>query len=98
MSSGSNSHINEIGCRTFLSTHSWPAGLQDTLVKSFATFPLRFFVVDNSGPCRPVMVIACFKLQARASKYCVSNGSILFETHCNMFLHVEWSTPPAGES
>ena len=49
MSSGSNSHINEIGCRTFLSTHSWPAGLQDTLVKSFATFPLRFFVVDNSG-------------------------------------------------
>ena len=41
--------INEPYCKNYLSRHGWPSGLQDTLIKSFQLFPVRFFIVDDSG-------------------------------------------------
>jgi hypothetical protein len=41
--------FNEGGAREFMSQHNWPIGLQDTLVKGVSSFPLRFFIGDDSG-------------------------------------------------
>ena len=41
--------INEGSAREYLSAHAWPKGLQDTIINSFNLFPIRYFVVDDSG-------------------------------------------------
>lgn len=41
--------INETGAREYLSTHHWPPGLQDTLLKNLTKIPIRFFICDDSG-------------------------------------------------
>lgn len=39
----------ELGAREFLTSHAWPSGLQDTLLKSLKKIPMRFFICDDSG-------------------------------------------------
>ena len=41
--------INETGAREYLDSCNWPLGLQDMLMQSLATIPIRFFVYDDSG-------------------------------------------------
>ncbi len=41
--------VNEGGAREFLMSNKWPAGLQDTFIKSLNNIGFRFFIVDNSG-------------------------------------------------
>jgi hypothetical protein len=45
----SNNTINEVGAREYLSSQNWPVGLQDLLIHSLKTTPIRFFVYDDSG-------------------------------------------------
>ena len=35
--------------RAFLAQKQWPSGLQEALVQSCEKFPVRFFVIDDSG-------------------------------------------------
>jgi len=35
--------------KNFLKMQSWPEGLQNLVLKSILVFPLRFFIVDDSG-------------------------------------------------
>ena len=35
--------------RQYLSQHGWPAGLQNSLINSCSKFPIRYFIVDDSG-------------------------------------------------
>jgi hypothetical protein len=41
--------INEESTRQFLTSNKWPQSLQDILVKGCERFPIRYFVVDDSG-------------------------------------------------
>jgi hypothetical protein len=41
--------INKDKVRRFLSGHGWPEGLQQTAIDSFMVFPIRYFVIDDSG-------------------------------------------------
>ena len=41
--------INEDNVRSYLKSYDWPKGLQDQLIKSFTSFPIRYFVIDDSG-------------------------------------------------
>lgn len=45
----SNNKVNEVGAREYLTSQNWPVGLQDVLIHSLKTIPLRFFVYDDSG-------------------------------------------------
>lgn len=40
---------NEESCRTFLSSHDWPTGLQEALIKNLLKVPIRFIICDDSG-------------------------------------------------
>lgn len=37
------------GARTYLAGHGWSYGMQSILLKSCEKYPLRFFIVDDSG-------------------------------------------------
>ena len=41
--------IDETAGRRFMTDNLWPLGLQNTLIKSVKKFPIRFFIVDDSG-------------------------------------------------
>lgn len=41
--------INEAGARSFMKSHKWPSGLQDTFLSNLARMPMRFFICDDSG-------------------------------------------------
>ena len=41
--------VNETGTREYLAANNWPAGIQDTVIKAMAKFPIRFIIVDDSG-------------------------------------------------
>lgn len=41
--------IDEEGARRYLRAHSWPAGLQEALLRGLQRVPLRFMLVDDSG-------------------------------------------------
>jgi hypothetical protein len=41
--------INREGLHKFLSGKGWPQGMITAVEKSCAMFPLRFFIVDDSG-------------------------------------------------
>lgn len=41
--------LNEQAGRAYLTKHHWPSGLQNALIKSCQRFPIRFFIVDDSG-------------------------------------------------
>ena len=41
--------INEDGVREFLSSISWPQGLQDVFIRNLRMIPIRFFICDDSG-------------------------------------------------
>ena len=41
--------INRDGLNKFLSGKGWPQGMIAAVEKSCAMFPLRFFIVDDSG-------------------------------------------------
>lgn len=41
--------VNELETRRFLSSNHWPQGLQDVVIRGLKRFPLRFYVVDDSG-------------------------------------------------
>ena len=41
--------LDEEAARRFLGSHSWPAGLQETLLRGLRAAPLRFFLLDDSG-------------------------------------------------
>ena len=40
---------DEVGARNFLSSRSWPRGLQDLFIKGCQNLPIRFIIVDDSG-------------------------------------------------
>lgn len=35
--------------RRYLTSQQWPESLQDVLVKGCQTFPIRYFIIDDSG-------------------------------------------------
>ena len=41
--------VKKDAVRHYLSQHGWPCGLQESMIKSFESFPVRFFLVDDSG-------------------------------------------------
>lgn len=41
--------INIEKVRQYLTGHNWPRGLQETVISSFTVFPIRYFVIDDSG-------------------------------------------------
>lgn len=41
--------IDEDSTRRYLSSEKWPESLQDVLVKGCQSFPLRYFIIDDSG-------------------------------------------------
>lgn len=41
--------LNSESARDFLGQHSWPEGLQTTLINNLRAIPIRFFIIDNSG-------------------------------------------------
>jgi hypothetical protein len=41
--------IDEDSTRRFLTAEKWPNSLQDVLVKGCEAFPLRYFIIDDSG-------------------------------------------------
>lgn len=41
--------LNETNIRQYLAENYWPNGLQDALLLSINKFPLRFFILDDSG-------------------------------------------------
>lgn len=40
---------DETGCRNFLTSHKWPVGVQNMLLKNIRKIPLRIFICDDSG-------------------------------------------------
>lgn len=40
---------NDKNARTYLTAHSWPKGMQSTILKSADKIPIRFMIVDDSG-------------------------------------------------
>ena len=42
-------HFNRDRLKEFLQVEGWPDGLITTLNSSCSVFPLRFFVIDDSG-------------------------------------------------
>lgn len=40
---------NEAAIKEYLTNADWPVGLQDSLIKSVVKFPMRFFILDDSG-------------------------------------------------
>jgi len=44
-----DSHKYTNGMEEFLQVHGWPVGLMNTLRSSCSLFPIRFFIVDDSG-------------------------------------------------
>ncbi len=40
---------NVSNAKNYLTGNSWPDGLQELLLKSCLSYPLRFFIIDNSG-------------------------------------------------
>ena len=41
--------VEEVDIRNFLSSHSWPEGLQNALVNTLKKMPIRYFICDDSG-------------------------------------------------
>ena len=41
--------VNRDAVKRYLSSHGWPNGMQETILKSFDNYPIRFFLVDDSG-------------------------------------------------
>jgi hypothetical protein len=39
----------ETAVRQFLTQNMWPIGLQNSLLQSIQSFPVRFMIVDDSG-------------------------------------------------
>jgi hypothetical protein len=46
---GGRLQIDEDSTRRFLTAENWPTSLQDVLVKGCETFPMRYFIIDDSG-------------------------------------------------
>lgn len=41
--------IDADGARQYLRENKWPEGLQETVIQSMITAPIRFFIIDDSG-------------------------------------------------
>jgi len=41
--------INKENVKHYLTGYGWPPGLQETCINSFTLFPIRYFVIDDSG-------------------------------------------------
>ena len=41
--------VNDGGAKECLSMKGWPEGLQDTFIRNISRFPIRYFIVDDSG-------------------------------------------------
>lgn len=41
--------VNEENAKKYLSSHHWPSGLQDSILKNCAKIPIRFIIIDDSG-------------------------------------------------
>ena len=40
---------NVDGARGYLQSHDWPLGMQNALINTSQKFPIRYFIVDDSG-------------------------------------------------
>ena len=43
------SNIQQDAVREFLKSYDWPIGLQDVCLQSMEDFPIRYFIIDDSG-------------------------------------------------
>jgi hypothetical protein len=42
-------NVDEDGARRYLSKEHWPKSLQEMLIKGCQRYPVRFFIIDDSG-------------------------------------------------
>lgn len=51
--------VDGVRADKYLAKYNWPRGLRDTIARSCAKLPLRFFLVDDSGTSlRPILLLS----------------------------------------